>query len=72
MALIVSFLIDSFHNPLPWTDCRPEWPNCVAAGNRTHRTGALVSYHNTNRYLMDDGNVTLFAAKTGSSEYYFV
>jgi solute carrier family 6 (neurotransmitter transporter, glycine) member 5/9 len=29
MALISSYLVDSFKNPLPWMFCRPEWTNCV-------------------------------------------
>lgn len=52
MALILSYLIDSFKSPLPWTDCRPDWPNCVAssASNTTtlartdERTSILTNY----------------------------
>uniref|UniRef100_A0A7G3AYG6 Transporter n=1 Tax=Lutzomyia longipalpis TaxID=7200 RepID=A0A7G3AYG6_LUTLO len=29
MALIVSYLVDSFKNPLPWTKCRENWINCI-------------------------------------------
>lgn len=76
MALIVSYLIDSFRNPLPWTDCRPEWPNCVPAGSRSGSDVPLPGdVHHLNRYLVDDGNVTYFAettSRTGSSEYYFM
>ncbi|XP_055703632.1 sodium-dependent nutrient amino acid transporter 1-like isoform X2 [Phlebotomus papatasi] len=29
MALIASYLIDSFKNPLPWSKCREGWINCI-------------------------------------------
>lgn len=72
MALIVSYLIDSFRSPLPWTDCRPEWANCVPASSR-----APKQLDQLKAYLMDDGNMTLLAeprttAFMGSSELYFM
>lgn len=34
MALIGSYLFDSFKTPLPWSQCRPEWKYCIdSAGN---------------------------------------
>lgn len=48
MALTLYYLYLSFHNPLPWSVCDPEWapggvcPNSTAADNITE----LVAVHN--------------------------
>lgn len=75
MALVVSYLIDSFRDPLPWTNCQPDWPNCVAAHNRSKKAESLLLDNAQNRFLIDDGNMTYLAeptSKMGSSEFYFM
>lgn len=32
MACIGIYLINSFRNPLPWSQCRPEWTDCMDSG----------------------------------------
>uniref|UniRef100_A0A182JYU5 Transporter n=1 Tax=Anopheles christyi TaxID=43041 RepID=A0A182JYU5_9DIPT len=55
MALIARYMIDSFMNPLPWAQCRPEWqPNCIDSD-----TGAIPNDSIAGRPL------------TSSSEFYF-
>lgn len=34
MATIGIYLVNSFKNPLPWSECAPSWTNCIdAQGN---------------------------------------
>lgn len=63
MALIVSYLIDSFKSPLPWTDCQPEWSNCVAASATGRSVGALES--NTTNPLFASINQTIQSGDYG-------
>lgn len=35
MALIGRYLFDSFKSPLPWTQCKSEWLNCIDPMGRT-------------------------------------
>lgn len=84
MALIASYLFDSFKNPLPWTDCRDDWDNCVPAGGRKEselgapQASALSQLSNYTQYLDNGGdghdNTTLQPGPKmmGSSEMYFM
>lgn len=32
MGITLRYLFESFHSPLPWSECRPEWQSlCVAS-----------------------------------------
>lgn len=69
MALIVSYLIDSFRNPLPWTDCQPEWPNCVAASATGRSLGQLTTNNNTTanlQHVATSDNYTLVTEGFGN------
>lgn len=85
MALICNYLIDSFKNPLPWSDCRPEWPNCVAASSTEQRSANSTSLLSNPTALTNNTSTTLLAAGLGnvsdstrtakvmgSSEFYFM
>ncbi|XP_058457070.1 sodium-dependent nutrient amino acid transporter 1-like isoform X2 [Malaya genurostris] len=58
MSLILSYMFDSFRNPLPWANCRPEWgPSCIDA------TGSTTTDAN--------GTMTNISIRASSSEFYF-
>lgn len=62
MALVGSYLFDSFKTPLPWSMCRPEWRSCIdAAGNVTRNAQYLTSLKNSSEPRL-----------TSSSEFYFL
>ena len=74
MALILTYLINSFYNPLPWSECRDEWPNCIPSGGNKSTTPiedekafSLINTNTTNYYKHLQR-----ATPISSSEYYFV
>lgn len=69
MAIIASYLIDSFKNPLPWTECKPEWENCFASGGERLINESVVVVGQT---LHRFGEGTNASQLMSSAEYYFV
>lgn len=73
MALILSYLIDSFKNPLPWEDCKEEWVNCFPSGRErmiTNQTSIIGQSIQKNYYYRNDDETA--TKLMSSSEYYFM
>lgn len=77
-AIIAYYLVESFRDPLPWANCRPEWgSNCIDS-TPTDRSSlemvkgtdlTSISYKNLTNLgnFMRTGNRTI-----SSSEWFFV
>lgn len=72
MALIGRYLFDSFKSPLPWKNCRAEWPNCIdSTGTITNGTSISPNFYNASQSIVFDAYGRPQRLIT-SSEYYFV
>lgn len=63
MACIGIYFINSFKNPLPWSQCQPDWNNCMDSEGVVHMVDNLVPQEedpittvlNNNETLVSDG-----------------
>lgn len=70
MALIGRYLFDSFQSPLPWTECKDSWINCVDPnGNVIEGTLKNLTASKSMFRMNNDNNNTHLIS---SSEYYFL
>lgn len=70
MSLIGRYLWDSFQTPLPWTQCKDNWANCIDPSgniNGPNLTEKLLFSVSKTNYATNDTNQKLIS----SSEYYF-